>query len=62
LTYIKYFINEKNYIKDAVLQDLKAMERYIIDAVNDAGYDGTMEYSREFRHNIIQCFYQIFFL
>jgi len=49
-----YATNEDKYnftkqeFKDAVLQDLKALERFIIEAVNDAGYDGTMEYSRDF--------------
>ena len=33
-----------------VRADLKAMERYVLEAHANYGYDGTLEYDREFRN------------
>jgi len=50
----QYGTNEAkyNYTKDqfklAVLDDLTALKRYILDAHSEAGYDGTRDFSRDF--------------
>ncbi|XP_023330975.1 TWiK family of potassium channels protein 7 [Eurytemora carolleeae] len=38
----------RNEFKDAVYQDLKALERFVLEAANEYGYDGTDEFSRDF--------------
>ena len=50
------------FVWDAVYQDLKALERFVLEAANEYGYDGTDEFSRDFRKsfssflkNLFQC-------